>query len=347
MSYQRDYKQRLRVGMVGIGSHTYRNLLPTMNFLPVRLEAICFNTNHERARVTAEQYGVKAVYQDTKEMYEREDLDAVFLCVSPQAHPALTCEALDAGLHVWMEKPPAMRAIEVQRMIERRGDRIVIVGFKKAFMPAAVKAREITQSKKYGNLKSCLAIYPMSLPENGKKVLGDGTFTNWLGNGVHPLSFLVSIGGPVGSVTTRTNSEGYGVCMLEFENGVIGNFHLASGPYPMETYALFGDKWHLTVENESRVILQRGIPHEYARTTTFAPEGDDSGAVVWETSNALSTLENKALFLQGIFNEMKYFCDCILESKKPDLGSLEFGLDVMQVYEAALRSNGRTVTVRG
>ena len=346
MSYQRDYKKRLRVGMVGIGSHTYRNLLPTMNFLPVQLKAICVKSNEERARITAEQYGVDHVYQSSKEMYEREDLDAVFLCVSPQTHPELTREALDAGLHVWMEKPPAMRAAEVEEMIKHRGDRVVVVGFKKAFMPAAVKAREIAQSKRYGNLKSCLAIYPMSLPEDGAKVLEEGVFTNWLGNGMHPLSFLVSIGGPVRAVTTRTNSEGYGVCVLEFENGVMGNFHLASGPYPMETYALFGDQWHLTIDNESRVVLQRGIDHEYATTTTFVPAGDDTGAVVWEASNALSTLENKAPFIQGVFNEMKCFCDCILEKSKPDIGSLEFSLDVMRVYEAALRSGGATVEVQ-
>jgi predicted dehydrogenase len=345
MSYQRNFKKRLRVGMVGIGSHTYRNLLPTMSFLPVRLKAICYKTNQRRAQLTAEQYGVERIYQNPKEMYEQEDLDAVFLCVSPQAHPDLACEALDAGLHVWMEKPPAMNAAGVQNMIEHRGDRIVVVGFKKAFMPAAAKAREIARSKRYGNLKSCLAIYPMSMPEDGRKVLADGTFTNWLGNGVHPLSFLVSIGGSVSAVTTHTNTEGYGVCVLEFENGVIGNFHLASGPYPMETYALFGDKWHLAIENESRVVLQRGIEHDYAKTTSFVPEGDGRGAVVWEASNALSTLENKAPFIQGIYNEMKSFCDCILEKREPQIGSLEFALDVMRAYEAALRSNGATVKV--
>jgi predicted dehydrogenase len=347
MSYQRDYERTLSVGMVGIGSHTYRNLLPAMNFLPVTLKAICYGSNEARARRTAKQYGDCAVYSSARQMYEREKLDAVFICVSPEAHPRLVCEALDAGLDVWLEKPPAMLASEVEEMIRRRRDRTVVCGFKKAFMPAACKAREIAASPKYGSLRTVLAVYPMSIPAEGARVLAERKFTNWLGNGVHPLSFLVSIGGRVETVTALTGREGHGVCVLEFANGVIGNLHMGSGPHPMETYALYGDKWHLLIENSSKVILQRPIPFEYAKTTSFAPAGDDHGAIVWERSNCLATLENKALFVQGVFNEMKHFCDCALSRTAPEVGSLEFTLEVMQVYEAGLRSAGKTVRVHG
>jgi len=348
MTYQRDFDKRLKVGMIGIGSHTYRNLLPAMNYLPVQLQALCVKQDLERARITAAQYGGCAVYDDPGDMYANEALDAVFICVSPQAHPSLVCSALDAGLHVWLEKPPAMRTSEVQTMIERRdakGGKVVVVGFKKAFMPAAVKAREVAQSGEYGSLQSCLAVYPMSLPPDGEQVLAEGRFVNWLANGVHPLSFLLSVGGPVGAVTTHTNPAGHGVCVLEFENGVIGNLHLASGPHPLESYALYGAGWHLRVENSARVVLQRGTPMEYGVTTTFCPPGFDTGAVVWEASFCLATLENKALFLQGIYNEMMAFCECILSGERPEVGSLEFALDVMKVYEAALRSNGRTIRI--
>ena len=105
MTYQRDFQQKLRVGIVGVGSHAYRNLLPAMNFLPVTLAAIC-DTNLDLARKTATQYGVPACYEDAGEMYREAGLDAVFLCVSPVMHPQLACDALDAGLHVWIENHP-------------------------------------------------------------------------------------------------------------------------------------------------------------------------------------------------------------------------------------------------
>lgn len=277
-------------------------------------------------------------------MYEKENLDAVFLCVSPQAHPALAIEVFNAGLHVWMEKPAALRAYEVAEMIDARKDKVCVVGLKKVFMPAAEKAVDIVNSPKYGNLKSILAVYPTSIEENGSEVLEQRKYTDWLNNGTHPLSFLMSIGGKVSAITVHSGKTG-GVCVLEFENGVIGNLHMSSGPFPIESYRLYGDKWHLDIDNCLKVTLQRGIPFVYGKTDNYITESDEYGAIVWEPQNSKATLENKLLFTQGIYSEMMYFCDCIISGKQAVKGSLEFTLDVMKVYEAALLSNGKRVVI--
>ena len=78
---------------------------------------------------------------------------------------------------------------------------------------------------------------------------------------------------------------------------------------------------------------------------SYLPEGIDGGAIVWEPQNNISTFENKALFTQGIYNEMRYFCDCIQNGEAAVTGSLEFALEVMQVYEAALLSKGDRVAL--
>ena len=54
------------------------------------------------------------------------------MCVSPKLHPGLTIEALEAGLHVWMEKPASTSVREVDEMIRARAGRVVVVGYKKA-----------------------------------------------------------------------------------------------------------------------------------------------------------------------------------------------------------------------
>jgi predicted dehydrogenase len=107
MSYQREFDRYLNVGLVGAGSHSYRNLLPVLNFLPVRLRAVC-DISREAAERTAAQYGCRS-YTRTEHMYSQEKLDAVFLCVGPRQHPALGKEAMDAGHHVWVEKPVSVR----------------------------------------------------------------------------------------------------------------------------------------------------------------------------------------------------------------------------------------------
>ncbi len=348
MSYQRDFENRLNVAVVGVGSHGYRNVLPTMTFLPVRLKAFC-DVNIDRAKITAEQYGVPRCYTDMTEMFRNEDLDAIFLCVPPRLHPELTCQALDAGHHVWLEKPPGMLAREVEEMIQHRKDRVAVVGFKKAFMPATQKIIEIFDSEDYGPLRTLLGIYPMTIPRDGERILREGEHTNWLQNGVHPLSLLLSVGGKVSAVTVHRGERGGGVCVLHFANGALGNFHLADGArhgQPSELYQFFGDGCHAEIRNGTQVILQRGMQLNYSGSTSFVAEGFDSGAIVWEPQNSLGTLENKGLFVQGFYQEMRYFCDCILEGKPAVKGSLEFALEVMKVYEAGLRSDGDTVPIQ-
>jgi predicted dehydrogenase len=344
MSYQREFERRLNVGVVGVGGHCYRNLLPAMNYLPVRLAAMC-DVDEKRLRLTAAQYGVERTYADAGQMFADGGLDAVFIAVSPQLHPELTCQALDAGLHVWLEKPPAMGADGVRRTLACRGDRVVVVGFKKAFMPAFAKVREVLAQPASGALRTILGEYDMDVPQDGERVLTEGRFTNWLANGVHPLSAMMSVGGRVEAVTVHRGARGGGACILEFAGGAIGNLHLAAGMQgPTERYSFFAEHAHLTVEN-ARVSMHRAIPFDYARTTTYAPEGDGHGTVSWEPRFTLATLENKALFIQGMYGEMRHFCDCVMEGRRPEMGTLEFALNVMQVYEAGLVSAGQRVEV--
>jgi predicted dehydrogenase len=346
MSYQRDFERTIRLGVVGLGSHSYRNILPTLTFLPVSVEALC-DCDESKLERTAAQYGVKGRYTHTAEMYAEAQLDAVLICVSPAAHPGLTCEALDAGLHVWLEKPPAMRTAGVEEMIRKRQDRVVVVGLKKAFMPCIRKAKELLSAPGAGELKSMLGEYCMAIPGNGREILEQGTMTNWLGNGCHPLAAMCSIGGPVARVTTHRSGRGGGACILEFAGGALGTLHLAEGMRgPCERYTFYAENAHVVVENCSRVALHRGIPFSYGSTVDYAPAGTDSGTITWEPQNSLATLENKALFTQGFYDELLHFTQCVLHNRTPETGTLEFARDIMKVYEGALLSEGQPVELR-
>lgn len=347
MSYQRDFDKRVRVGIVGLGSHSYRNLLPTLTFLPVDLVAVT-DLNKELADATAKQYGVDRSYQSTAEMYASEELDAVLLCVSPQLHPKLAAEAFEAGLHVWMEKPVGTSVADVDGMIAARGDRIAVVGYKKVFMPAAVKTRELTGLEAFGRLHTISGIYPMSIPRGDAAFIARGENNRWLVDGCHPTALLLSLGGPAVEVTTHRADDDSGALIIRHASGTITALHLAdSAPMfqPVERYTLIGDGQSVEISNSRRVSYQRNIPHSYVGGTTFAPEGTEHGAVVWEAQDSYNTLENKALFTQGMAGELRYFLDCVLEGRQPELSTLEFARNVMQVFEAALQSDGSPVAI--
>lgn len=228
MPYQGEFESRLNIGMVGAGSHCCRNILPAFNFLPVRLRGIC-DLNRTLAQSVADQYNTN-VYSDAQEMYRNEELDAVFISVGPEAHPSLAIEAFEHGLHAWMEKPVAFRASDVLPMISARGDRTAVVGLKKAFMPSTAKAIELLSRPEIGDLTTILAQYPIRIPRDGVRILEEREFTNWLGNGCHPLSLILRVGGPATAVTTHRSKWDDGTCMIELASGAVAAFHLVGGP---------------------------------------------------------------------------------------------------------------------
>jgi len=345
MSYQRDFQNRIRIGLIGVGSHAYRNLLPVLNFLPVKLAAIC-DRNVPLARATAEQYGVRDVFAEPSELFA-SPLDAVMIAVDAAQHPGLACAAFEAGLHVWLEKPVSVRASEVDEMIARRGERVCVVGFKKAFMPATSKAIAFFADPANCPLESFVAQYPVTVPADGERILREREQTNWLGNGCHPLSLMLAVGGEPAAVTVHANAAGAGACVIEFAGGAIGTLILADGAgvaAPTERYSFNGRECVLTIENGSRVsVYHRDRDFNYAGTTSFTRDG--AQAHVWEPQNAYATLENMSLFTQGMYFELAEFCACILEGRRPILGSLEFARDVMRVYEAALVSQGQRIVL--
>lgn len=350
--YQREYDRKLRLGIVGVGSHSYRNIFPALHYLPVDLVALC-DLDESLAQATAKEFGVQQVYTDTARMYADANLDAVLICVSPSMHPRLAMEAMRAGVHAWTEKPAAMRASEVEEMINVRNEhnRVAAVGYKKANMPATLKARELLELPEFGRLRSVYGVYPMSIPRNGREALESREVSKWLADGCHPLSLMVALGGFVRDVTVLQGEgdDPDGVLFLQFESGATGTFHLtakAPAGHSIERYDLFGDSGRvISIENVSRVSYHRGIPFSYTGQTDFTAPGTDTGSVIWEASNMLGTSENKSDFVQGMYNELNDFCEAILDNRPVAVTNLEFALNIMKIYEAGLMSMGKTITL--
>ncbi|ANT54232.1 Gfo/Idh/MocA family oxidoreductase [Mesorhizobium amorphae] len=342
MGYQRGYEDRIKVGMVGIGSHSYRNILPALTYLPVELVAIC-DLDPALAAKTARQYGVAATYSDMDEMLNSGTIEAVLLCVSPKMHPVLAAKALASGHHVWMEKPAATSSADVRSMLDARGDRVCVVGYKKAFMPATRKAVELISLPETGKVLSILATYSMSIP-----IGDDARDSRWVIDGCHPLAVMLELGGAVEAVTTHRGARGGGSLILHYASGAIGNFHLAEGApvyQPSERYVVYSENASVTIDNGATVAFQRGIPFDYETGTSFAPPGTDSGAVVWQAQNMMSTLENRGEFLQGIYGELFHFLQSIQRRTRATVGTLEQALQISRIYEAALISDGTRVQI--
>ena len=76
------------------------------------------------ARQLAERFRIGGCFDDVEEMLRATSPDVVHVTTPPQSHHALGLQCLDAGSHVYLEKPFTVTAAEAESLIElaqRRG----------------------------------------------------------------------------------------------------------------------------------------------------------------------------------------------------------------------------------
>jgi predicted dehydrogenase len=122
-------KPAVRIGVIGVGAIAQVALLPMLERLRgAQLVALCDNDG-PKARALADRFGVPDVFTDIDEMLEVGELDAVVISTPSHLHEPHVLSALAAGIHVLCERPLALNARGVERILAAaaRGDRRVAV----------------------------------------------------------------------------------------------------------------------------------------------------------------------------------------------------------------------------
>jgi predicted dehydrogenase len=118
---------RLRLAILGPGDVAQRDYLPEFHRIADRAEivAICGRTE-SRARVVAEQHGAPW-FTDEARMLEEARIDALVNLTPIQTHFETTLMALEAGVHVYSEKPLAGSVAEGRRLERLSADRGLVL----------------------------------------------------------------------------------------------------------------------------------------------------------------------------------------------------------------------------
>lgn len=108
--------KKLRVAIVGAGQVARKSHIANYKLLKdVELVAIS-DVNLESAKIAAEQSSIPLYFGSHIEMFEIAKPDAISICVPNKFHCEITCDALEKGIHVLCEKPPAITIEEAIKM---------------------------------------------------------------------------------------------------------------------------------------------------------------------------------------------------------------------------------------
>ena len=149
-----------RIGMIGYGfmgkahSNAYRKVGNFFDLdFDVQLKAICARTA-ENAQDFADTWGYESVETDWRQLLERDDIDAVDICVPNNLHKEIALAAADAGKIILCEKPLAMNTAEGEEMcqaVERAGI-ANMVWYNYRRVPAVTFAKKLIDEGKLGKI---------------------------------------------------------------------------------------------------------------------------------------------------------------------------------------------------
>ena len=74
----------VKIGVIGVGGMASGHMKNLAGFEDVEFAAMC-DISKERASQASQEFGGNS-YTDFKEMYDKEELDAVYICTPPFAH---------------------------------------------------------------------------------------------------------------------------------------------------------------------------------------------------------------------------------------------------------------------
>src|SRR5208337_2732223 len=108
--------ERIRIGVVGCGAISGRYLTTSRNF-PILEIAACADLNRSAAEKTAAEHGVPRVLS-VDELMADKSINLVLNLTVPKAHAPICLAALEAGKHVYVEKPLAVTRADGQSILK-------------------------------------------------------------------------------------------------------------------------------------------------------------------------------------------------------------------------------------
>ena len=263
------------------------------------------------------------------------DVDAVIVCTPNRFIPEVTIAALEAGKHVFCEKPPGRNMADIARIMEaekRHPDQVVKVGFNHRYHYGVMEAKKIIESGKYGKILWMRGVYG--------KAQGSGNPDEWRDNpevagggilfdqGIHMLDLFRHFGGEfteIKSMCTRAfwefPMEDNAFALLRNEAGIIAQLH--------SSFTQWKHRFTLEIFCKDGYVIVDGMP---SSTRSYRDEWIIQGRR--HTGFAIGNPPEEATFCNTDPSwelEMAEFVDCIRTGQPVKYGTTRDAYETMNL----------------
>jgi predicted dehydrogenase len=258
-----------RVAVAGLG-HWGKNLVRNFDDL-TELRALCDVSPETREEFTR-RYPNARVTEAFGELLEDPVVDAVVIATPVPTHYSLAKQALEAGKHVFVEKPPAMRGEEMDELVALADERdlTLMPGHLLLYHPGVRTLKALVDE---GSLGDVLCVYGN---RQNLGIIRKDENALW-SLGVHDLSVILylldeepSEAWAHGNSFLTPGVEDVVFCYLRFPSGRIAHMHLSwLDPHKMRRITVVGrDKMVVfdDMELERKITVYEKGPWQPAQT---------------------------------------------------------------------------------
>ena len=288
-----------KIGIIGTGAIALKHAQAIDSLVNAELIGL-FNPNPSSAAKAREKFSVP-VFSNWEEFISSPDLEVVCICTPSGMHLEPALKAIEAGKHVFIEKPIEVtldRADQLIRAAEAKNVKLGVV-FQNRFSPDFIRLNDAVKAGVFGRiLMGNAAInwfrdsnYYSSSQWKGTLIYdGGGALIN---QAIHTLDLLLEVMGEVDSVFGKVKTTHYpiegedlGAALVNFKSGAMGTITAGTSLYPgyPERLEIYGTEGSAILEAGKLIAWNvRGMESPIAKTEHNAASGSsDPNAIGFE-----------------------------------------------------------------
>ncbi|GGG54973.1 oxidoreductase [Croceivirga lutea] len=245
------------LGIIGAGNFTSSTIIPALNSAQAQVKYIA-SAGGLNAKTLAKKGNIANASSDYKALLADDEVDMVLITTRHNLHAQLTLEALEAGKHVFVEKPLCLTQEELEAIknAQEATGNMVVVGFNRRFAPLATQMKKLVGSGPKNIIATMNAgfipadVWVHDMQVGGGRILGEAChyidLCSYLAD-----SKVVEVCMNAMGTQPEENTDNASI-VLKYENGtnaVINYFSNGSKAYSKERVEVYSQERTLVMDN--------------------------------------------------------------------------------------------------
>ena len=330
----------LKAGVVGMGRMGLSHFAISNMHPNVEVVAIC-----DSSRLVLggfEKYSKVQCFKDHKKMFKKAEIDCAFIAVPTRLHYNIVRDALELGIHTFVEKPLSLTASESKELAEvaRKSRRVNQVGYHNRFIGTFKEAKRIVDSGNLGTIYHVLgeAYGPVITKPKGSTWRSDikeggGCLYDYATHVINLVQYIVGTPSNISAATLHS------VFSRSTDDAVYANFNISkeiSGQLSVN----WSDHTQRKMATQVTVVGSEGkISVNSQEIKVYFNGSPTQGYVSGWNSNWITGLAPKIdFYLRGeeYSAQIDYFADKILKDDLENVNSFDSATETDLVIEKIL-----------